>query len=529
MSERAKRAGGPARGTVPLLSACMITRDEEANLGDCLTALNFLVDEVVVYDTGSTDGTVELARRLGATVLEGYWDDDFSRARNQALAACKGTWILHVDADEVLEADARVLRGVLEADPPADAFTIEIYNLIGDGSRPGYTHRGVRLFRRRRCHWEGPLHEQVVLRPGHPGVVRIGALPHGRLVHSGYLETTIADHDKLERNLRVALAARDQGPSDGSEAALRALNLGRCLAAVGRFEEALEQYRTAADGLEVVVARRMACMHAAEATLELRRPEVTLEWVDRLRGCTTRPAIPDVLEAQARVLLADPGRAVELLEGVGGEAADEDGFALPSGLVETLLANALLEAGRADDAADVLLQLVERIGDALTVANTVQTLGRAGRSLEVLARSLPERHLIRAAAALTMILPDDADRAAEELWGRFDGRPELLAAAVRFGPKLPPSRALVWSARLRAVGAAERCPLLERAQSHPDPAERALAAATAVVAFADPAAERTLADAVIAVPAAGRDLLRRQLAEIGVATAAPQPTMAVGR
>src|SRR4029453_16586622 len=94
----------------PLLSACLIVKDEEDSLGACLASLVGVADEIVVYDTGSTGGTVEVARAAGATVVEGEWHDDFGRARNAALEHCTGTWILHVDADETVAAEPDALR-----------------------------------------------------------------------------------------------------------------------------------------------------------------------------------------------------------------------------------------------------------------------------------------------------------------------------------------------------------------------------------------------------------------------------------
>ncbi len=69
-----------------LISVCLIVKDEEEMLASCLESVADIADEIVVYDTGSTDGTVEIARAAGARVIEGYWDDSFARARNAALA-----------------------------------------------------------------------------------------------------------------------------------------------------------------------------------------------------------------------------------------------------------------------------------------------------------------------------------------------------------------------------------------------------------------------------------------------------------
>ena len=61
-----------AGGDEPLLSACMIVKDEEEALPACLERLQGVVDEIVVYDTGSTDRTMEIAEQAGATVVRGY-------------------------------------------------------------------------------------------------------------------------------------------------------------------------------------------------------------------------------------------------------------------------------------------------------------------------------------------------------------------------------------------------------------------------------------------------------------------------
>src|SRR3954468_14337058 len=103
----------------PLVAACLIVRDEADRLSACLSALRGLADEIVVHDTGSTDDTVARARRLGATVIEGDWHDDFAAARNVGLDHCSADWIVHVDADEIIGGGIDGLRRQLR-DAPAD-------------------------------------------------------------------------------------------------------------------------------------------------------------------------------------------------------------------------------------------------------------------------------------------------------------------------------------------------------------------------------------------------------------------------
>jgi glycosyltransferase involved in cell wall biosynthesis len=84
------------------VSLAMIVRDEEHSLPLCLNSAGGLFDEIVVVDTGSVDRTGEVARSLGATVVDSPWCDDFSSARNMALSLCTCEYIFWLDADEVL-------------------------------------------------------------------------------------------------------------------------------------------------------------------------------------------------------------------------------------------------------------------------------------------------------------------------------------------------------------------------------------------------------------------------------------------
>lgn len=98
------------------ISACLITLDEARRLPGCLGSIGFC-DEVVVVDSGSTDGTVELARAAGARVIEHPWLG-FAAQRNLALDAARGDWILELDADEWLSEEAqREVLALLEEDP----------------------------------------------------------------------------------------------------------------------------------------------------------------------------------------------------------------------------------------------------------------------------------------------------------------------------------------------------------------------------------------------------------------------------
>jgi glycosyltransferase involved in cell wall biosynthesis len=137
------------------ISACLITRDEAGFLADCLRSLHAAADEIVVVDTGSRDGTVQVARAFGCIVLQLPWEDDFAAARN-----------VGIDADERLIGGEQLRALVAEADVETGGFLIEREDVVrhpGTGRTERYPIGMVRLFRRHpRIRYVGRVHE----RPG---------------------------------------------------------------------------------------------------------------------------------------------------------------------------------------------------------------------------------------------------------------------------------------------------------------------------------------------------------------------------
>ena len=188
-------------GSLTGLSAVMIVRDAERHLAEALAALAGVVDETVVVDTGSSDGTVAIARRFGCRVFSFPWCDDFSLAKNFAVEQARCRWILSVDADEVLETDgaARVLTAAM-ADEAVPAYLIYQDNLYDDGNvKPNPV---LRLFRNDpRIRFVNPVHECIsgTLFSSWPGLKLKPLDIHLR--HSGYLGDNLAG--KAERNLAI--------------------------------------------------------------------------------------------------------------------------------------------------------------------------------------------------------------------------------------------------------------------------------------------------------------------------------------
>ena len=151
---------GFARSHVSIgLSACLIVKNEEQRLSECLDSLQTLVDEIIIVDTGSTDRTVAIAKKYQARVFHFEWCDDFSQARNYAIAKAKGEWILVIDADELLEQGAiATLQQVMQHD---DCLAANLLRVEIDAKQTPYSLIS-RLFRNHPAiAFSGIYHESI--------------------------------------------------------------------------------------------------------------------------------------------------------------------------------------------------------------------------------------------------------------------------------------------------------------------------------------------------------------------------------
>jgi hypothetical protein len=154
------------------VSACIIAKDEQRHLPECLASVAFC-GEIVVVDSGSSDATRELARAAGAVVVEQPWLG-FAAQRNVALDHASGDWILEVDADERVSAGLREEIQRFLADPPADVDLaglplrdIFLGRPLGASAKyPKYRHR---LLRR-------GAHRHDEARTVHEGIVAHGTV-----------------------------------------------------------------------------------------------------------------------------------------------------------------------------------------------------------------------------------------------------------------------------------------------------------------------------------------------------------------
>jgi glycosyltransferase involved in cell wall biosynthesis len=182
------------------LSVAIITRNEEANLERTLSSVAW-ADEIVVVDSGSSDGTEEIARRFRCRFFCEEWKG-FAAQKNSALEKCVCGWILSLDADESLSDElVKEIQDLLAGDPPFEGYALRRRNLfLGRWMRFGgfYPDAKLRLFRRGAAEFEArPVHETLHFVGNAvtgPGAGRL----RGDLVHHAYptLETYIAHMDR---------------------------------------------------------------------------------------------------------------------------------------------------------------------------------------------------------------------------------------------------------------------------------------------------------------------------------------------
>ncbi len=189
------------------ISACYMVKNAAQDLARSLESLAKYVNEIIVVDTGSTDSTVEVAKKFGAKVFHEQWQDDFSTPRNVAIREATGDWIVFLDADEYFINDtAKNLREVIRLAQKAKAqgISVKLFNVdAADDNKIINSTYLLRIFEKAAgVRYVGKIHEEVYL--GDKPLSRASA-PANLLTiyHTGYSKTII--RSKLERNLKLLL------------------------------------------------------------------------------------------------------------------------------------------------------------------------------------------------------------------------------------------------------------------------------------------------------------------------------------
>lgn len=198
------------------LSVCIITKNEESNIGRCLSSIRRIANQIIVVDTGSIDKTKTIAASYGAEVYEHVWNNDFSKARNKSLEYARGDWVLFLDADEELAPGASETLIEEMGRPNILGYRLPLENVGSQLHGCNYVPRLVR--NAPGLHFIAKIHETI-----HASVLVVmrqwnmeQVIGKTKILHHGYKPEALESKNKLQRNLALYEEALEELPDEPS-------------------------------------------------------------------------------------------------------------------------------------------------------------------------------------------------------------------------------------------------------------------------------------------------------------------------
>ena len=222
------------------ISVCLIARNEDNHIEECLKRLRPCKFEVIVVDTGSVDRTMELAAKYTDKIYKFEWCSDFSAARNFSISKASNDWILIIDCDEYLE-NVNLLKLSRDCTENPDKVGMITRNnpYTIQGVKSVMSERIGRLFNRNYCHYEGSIHERVVRLDGEK--LDSFEIPL-TIYHEGYVEES-DKRTKATRNLEMLLKNLEDNGGDP----YMYYQLGRNYVSLNDLEKAAHFYELGLD------------------------------------------------------------------------------------------------------------------------------------------------------------------------------------------------------------------------------------------------------------------------------------------
>ncbi len=224
------------------ISICMIGKNEERYLEECLQRLMEYEAEIVFVDTGSTDQTKEIAKKYTDKVYDFVWIDDFSAARNFATSKASNNWILALDCDEyIMNMDVRMLRVYMQQHL-RHVGMMEMKNLYkNDKGVQTYRIDPVpRFYNKNFFEYRFRIHEQITPKDAED-LSQVKLLTYKlpmEVVHHGYNITPEEMGRKQARNLKMLESAIGETPFDD----YIYFQIGQSYASLHQFDHAAKAY-----------------------------------------------------------------------------------------------------------------------------------------------------------------------------------------------------------------------------------------------------------------------------------------------
>lgn len=202
----------------PTLSLCMIVKNEAKFLRRCLESAAPFVDEVIIDDTGSDDGTAEIAQEFATDFCATTWPDSFSAARNAVLERATGDYIVVLDGDEWIPANgawAKIREMILQEDP--DGIALRVHNnLPAEQLLQSDFIWQIRVFRNcKEYKYRGRVHNQLAYviqeNPKSGKLMQLDVV----VEHDGYAHSIEELKQKYTRRIPLLEAELEQARVDG--------------------------------------------------------------------------------------------------------------------------------------------------------------------------------------------------------------------------------------------------------------------------------------------------------------------------
>ena len=211
------------------ISLCMIVKNEEKVLDNCLSTACDLVDEIIIVDTGSTDKTKEIARKYTDKIYDFKWIDDFAKARNFSFEKATKDYIMWLDADDIiLEEDRKKFKEFKNSiDGTQNVYSLKYVCSRDEAGNPTIVIVKNRIVKREKNYkWKNPIHEYMDIKDT---VMPVDiAITHSKKI--------VNDPN---RNLRIF----EKMKKEGKDFDIRNTYLyGKSLSSAGKIEQAITEF-----------------------------------------------------------------------------------------------------------------------------------------------------------------------------------------------------------------------------------------------------------------------------------------------
>lgn len=224
-----------------MLSVCIITKNESKNLEKCLSCLKKYDLDIVVVDTGSTDNSVEVAKKYTDSIFFFHWCDDFAAARNFAASKAKNDVIMMIDTDEFVEQLNFVqLKQLIIRNKKKVGRIHRNNSYVSDGIGMNSKEVINRIYDRRLYYYVGKVHEQITARDGRDYDTYIVPV---YVEHSGYSGDKGEREKKADRNLKLL---KEMLKTEGEDPYVL-YQIGKSYYYKGQYQQAAEYFERTFD------------------------------------------------------------------------------------------------------------------------------------------------------------------------------------------------------------------------------------------------------------------------------------------